>query len=145
MKLDLRKLFGTRFYRLSAQLQGKADYVRALKIMSKTYMDFGDSKYHGCPNALYSFLGRCHSEVIRLTDVEGGADQSFLIDDDMVRLRNYDLFQRAALVKEYTSLWQKAMEMEMGERRLMAKSLGLSVSDLEKYIPLEFDISHSSA
>ena len=34
LKLDLRKLFGARFYRLSAQLQGKADYVRALKIMS---------------------------------------------------------------------------------------------------------------
>ena len=74
LKLDLRKLFGTRFYRLSKQLQEKVDYVRALKIMSKTYMDFGDSKHHGCPSALYSFLGRCHSEVIRLADVEGGAD-----------------------------------------------------------------------
>ena len=35
------------------------------------------------------------------------------------------------LNKEYTPLWHKAMEMEMGERRLMAVSLGLSVSDVE--------------
>ena len=37
LKLDLRKLFGTRFYRRSKQLQEKVDYVRELKIMSKTY------------------------------------------------------------------------------------------------------------
>ena len=131
LKLDLRKQFGARFYRLSAELQEKDDKNRALKIMSKTFMDFGDSPYHGCPNALYSFLGRCHSEVIRLADVEGGADQSCLTDNDIERLKNYDLFHRTVLVKEYTSLWQKAKEMEMGERRLMAESLGLSVSDLE--------------
>ena len=131
LKLDLRKQFGARFYRLSAELQEKDDKNRALKIMSKTFMDFGDSPYHGCPNALYSFLGRCHSEVIRLADVEGGEDQSCLTDNDIERLKNYDLFHRTVLVKEYTSLWQKAKEMEMGERRLMAESLGLSVSDLE--------------
>ena len=70
LKLDLTKLFGTRFYRRRKQLQEKVDSIRELKIISKTYMDFGDSKYHGCPNALYSFLGCFHSEVIRLADVK---------------------------------------------------------------------------
>ena len=37
LKLDLRKLFGTRFYRRSKQLQEKVDSIRELKIISKTY------------------------------------------------------------------------------------------------------------